>query len=73
MKQMIIKGKNDAIVVTHDSALTYEIVVAHNYDENSETWGQGHYFTLYGKEVTTGNKVDLLADALNFWKENGYF
>ena len=67
------QGFHDAIILRCDTDNKYEIVVAYAYDEKSQSWGQGHYFTLWFKDITEDNKKALKEKAFQFWKENGYY
>lgn len=67
------QGFHDAIILRYDTTSKYEIVVAYGYDEKSQTWSQGHYFTLWFGDITENNKKDLLDRAFQFWKENEYY
>lgn len=71
--KIILKGEHDAIILRCDTANKYEIVVAYGYDEESQSWGQGHYFTLWYNEITEENKKALLKRAMDFWLEREYY
>lgn len=60
---LLKEGKNGALLVVCDTATKYEIVSAWGYDKESDSWGQGHYFTLWYDEITEENKAKLLEKA----------
>lgn len=66
-KQIIIKGQHDAILKKQNG----EIIVAYGYDETTDTWQQGHYFTPYNGGIN--EQIQLLKKALEYWEENGYY
>ena len=70
MKELIIEGKNGALLKVCDTEKKYELVSAWSYDRNTNSWGQGHYFTLWYKEITPENKAKLLIEATKHFLEN---
>ena len=70
MKELLRKGTNGALLKVCDSATKFELVSAWNYDEKSNSWGQGHYFTLWFDEITEGNKTKLFEKANQHFEEN---
>lgn len=67
------QGFHDAIILRCDTTSKYEIVVAYGYDEKSQEWAQGHYFTLWFNDITEDNKKALKEKTFQFWDENGYY
>lgn len=70
MKELIAKGKNGALLKVCDKETKYELVSAWNYDEKTESWGQGHYFTLWYGEITEENKKKLMDEAMKHFTKH---
>lgn len=70
MKELIAKGSEGALLKVCDNSTKYELVSAWGYDEKTESWGQGHYFTLWGGEITEENKKELMNKAMKHFTEN---
>lgn len=70
MKELIAKGKNGALLKVCDNETKYELVSAWNYDEKTESWGQGHYFTLWYGEITEENKKKLMDEAMKHFTKH---
>jgi hypothetical protein len=68
MKKQILKvGKNGALVArVRDNGEVFEYVSAWAFDPNTETWGQGHYFTPHGDYTT----AEALKDATDHFNAN---
>lgn len=69
-KKLIAKGSNGALLVVCDTPTKYEIVSCWCYNEETESWGQGHYFTLWYDEITEENKKALMEKAKKHFVEN---
>lgn len=64
MKNEVLRlGKEGALVKTCDTSTKYELVSAWGYNLKTETWAQGHYFTLWYDEITEENKEKLYEEA----------
>lgn len=70
MRKLIAKGTNGALLVVCDTPTKYEIVSCWCYNEETESWGQGHYFTLWHDEITEENKKALMEKAKKHFAEN---
>lgn len=70
MKELIAKGKNGALLKVCDNETKYELVSAWNYDEKTESWSQGHYFTLWYGEITEENKKKLMDEAMKHFTKH---
>lgn len=70
MAELLLKGKNGALLKVCDTPKKYELVSAWCYDEKSNSWGQGHYFTLWNNEITEDNKKELYEKAKKHFVEN---
>lgn len=67
--KLILQGAHDAVLLK-ECYDTYEIIVAYGYDDVSGEWIQGHYFTAY--QPNSAEKIQVLQDALDFWKKMEY-
>ena len=65
--RVLIIGKQGALIERKKANFT-EYVSAWSYDEESGTWGQGHYFPAYPD--TAKEQAKALEKALNHFKEN---
>lgn len=63
MKELLRKGRNGALLKVCDNETKYELVSAFGYDEATQSWSQGHYFTLWYGEITEANKEKLYTEA----------
>lgn len=70
MRELILKGTNGALLKVCDTPTKYELVSAWNYDEASQSWSQGHYFTLWYNDITEENKEKLFEKAKKHFVEN---
>lgn len=70
MKELILKGRNGALLKVCDTPTKYELVSAWCYNEETMSWGQGHYFTLWYDEITEENKEKLFEKAKKHFVEN---
>ena len=70
MPKLLVEGKNGAMLLVCDTPTKYEIVSAWCYDKKSNSWGQGHYFTLWYDEITEDNKKELFKKAYRHFEEN---
>lgn len=62
-------GTKVAIVKVADSDSKYELCVAWCFNEETCSWGQGHYFTLWYDEITPMNKINLLTKASQYYSK----
>lgn len=67
--KLLIKGTSGALL-EYESPTKYELVSAWCYDEKTNSWGQGHYFTLWYNDITEKNKAELKRKAINHFKKN---
>lgn len=67
--KLLVKGTSGALL-EYESENKYELVSAWGYDEKSNTWGQGHYFTLWKGHITEEAKADLRREALKHFERN---
>ena len=70
MKELLRVGRRGALLKVCDTPKKYELVSAYSYDEKSNSWGQGHYFTLWFGDVTEENKAKLFERANQHFEEN---
>ena len=70
MRELITKGTKGALLKVCDTPTKYELVSCWNFDEETMSWGQGHYFTLWGNQITEENKKELLEKAKKHFTEN---
>lgn len=70
MKELILKGRNGALLKVCDTPTKYELVSAWCYNEETMSWGQGHYFTLWYNDITEENKKELFEKAKKHFIEN---
>lgn len=70
MAELILKGRRGALLKVCDTPTKYELVSAFDYDEKSNCWGQGHYFTLWYNDITEENKDKLFERAKKHFVEN---
>lgn len=70
MKELLLKGKSGALLKVCDTPLKYELVSAWGYDEATESWAQGHYFTLWNGEITAEKKAKLYEKAKKHFVEH---
>lgn len=66
--KLLLKGTSGALL-EYESPTKYELVSAWGYDEKSNSWGQGHYFTLFGG-ATAEEKEKLKKKAIAHFKKN---
>lgn len=69
-KKILLKSEKGALLKVCDTPEKYELVSAWGYDEKSQTWCQGHYFTLWHNEITEENKKELYKKAKKHFVEN---
>lgn len=67
--KLLLKGTNGALL-EYESTTKYELISAWNYDERDNSWGQGHYFTLWYGDITEENKAKLLKEATKHFTKN---
>lgn len=67
--KLLLKGTSGALL-EYESPTKYELVSAWGYDEKSNSWGQGHYFTLWYGDITKENKTKLLNEAIKHFAKN---
>ena len=70
MKKLLLKGKSGALLEVCNTSTKYELVSAWGYDEATESWAQGHYFTLWNGDITEENKAKLYERAKKHFIEN---
>ena len=70
MRKVLLKGTTGALLLICDTANKYELVSAWGYNEESESWVQGHYFTLWYGDITEANKTALFEKAKKHFIEN---
>ena len=70
MRELLLKGTNGALLLVCDTPTKYELVSAWGYDEESQSWAQGHYFTLWGGDINEENKIALYKKAKRHFIEN---
>ena len=70
MKKLLLKGGSGALLEVCNTSTKYELVSAWGYDEATESWAQGHYFTLWNKEITEENKAKLYEKAKKHFIEH---
>ena len=69
MRELLIEGKNGALLKVCDNERKYELVSCWSYDKETQSWGQGHYFTLW-HDITPENKAKLLIEATKHFLQN---
>ena len=52
MKKLLLKGESGALLEVCNTSTKYELVSAWGYNEATESWAQGHYFTLWNGDIT---------------------
>ena len=70
MKKLLLRGESGALLEVCNTSTKYELVSAWGYDENTESWAQGHYFTLWHGEITEENKAKLYERAKKHFVEH---
>ena len=70
MKKLLLKGESGALLEVCNTSTKYEIVSAWGYDEITESWAQGHYFTLWNRDITEENKAKLYEKAKKHFIEH---
>ena len=70
MKKLLLKGENGALLEVCNTSTKYELVSAWGYDEATESWEQGHYFTLWNEDITEENKKKLYERAKKHFIEH---
>ena len=69
MKKLLLKGTTGALLEVCNTSTKYEIVSACGYDEATESWVQGHYFTLW-HGITEESKAKLYEKAKKHFIEH---
>ena len=70
MKKLLLKGESGALLEVCNTSTKYELVSAWGYDETTESWTQGHYFTLWNGDITEENKAKLYEKAKKHFIEH---
>lgn len=70
MKKLLLKGTTGALLEVCNTLTKYELVSAWVYDEESQSWAQGHYFTLWNGDITKENKKKLYKRAKKHFIEH---
>ena len=70
MKKILLKGTTGALLEVCNTSTKYELVSAWGYDEATESWAQGHYFTLWSGDITEENKKKLYETAKKHFIEH---
>lgn len=71
MKKELFVGKRDAMIITKDQKSVFEIAIAYGYNEESKTWIEGHYFSVFGN-ISIADKMDVLKRAFDYWATHDY-
>ena len=66
----LARERADVIRKYGDTPNKYELVSAWCFNEETMSWGQGHYFTLWGINITEESKAELMEKAMKHFKEN---
>ena len=67
MRKILEVGRNGALIVVCDTPNKFEVVSCWGYDEKSDSWAQGHYFTSWNGQKT---KEAVIANARKHFEKN---
>lgn len=70
MAKLLKLGRTGALLEVCNNNTKYELVSAYGYDQNTNSWQQGHYFTLWYGEATEENKKKLMEKAEKHFNKN---
>lgn len=69
-KKVLAVGRNGACLVVCDTENKFEVVSCWDYNEASQSWSQGHYFTEWRKPQDEKARQEVIESAMMHFKEN---